>query len=470
MRLKQKPQVELNFTRSDLKLTKEYYAKYEAISRFLDANSPIVSCVHRDLEKPLKHAGTKNQAGRSFRYTSEQVLRILVSQILEGESLRGIVVRIDDSHFLRHFVRVYDGPMMDYTTLCKLKNAIRPQTWYEINRLLAVYSVKQGLISGDRIRMDTTAVETNIHWPTDSSLLWDTYRTLAGLLEKAREIDPHLVGTKRLHRRRAKRLHTKIARTARKRGQPSLRLKPLYKDLTACVEGICAWAHRVAHELRLARKQHQYSLLDDLCAEHLAQEMDRYADCGRRVLHQARRRVLEGESVPNQEKIFSLFEQHTELLKRGKAGKDIEFGHMIEIQQVPEKFITHYTVFEKQPLEYRLLTPALENHKELFNAYPQELSADKGYYESMQTLEELQRKVPIISIGKKGKRNPYETERENHPLFQLAQRFRAGIEGSISFLKRILRLYRCFNKGWDHFVATIGQTIFAHNLLILARL
>lgn len=151
-------------------------------------------------------------------------------------------------------------------------------------------------------------------------------------------------------------------------------------------------------------------------------------------------------------------------------GGGSEFGHMIEIQQVREKFITHYTVFEKQPLEYRLLTPALENHKKLFHAYPQELSADKGYYQHMQALEELERKVPVVSIGKKGKRTPHETERENHPLFQLAQRFRAGVEGSISFLKRILRLYRCFNKGWEHFGATIGQTIFAHNLLILARL
>jgi IS5 family transposase len=197
--------------------------------------------------------------------------------------------------------------------------------------------------------------------------------------------------------------------------------------------------------------------------------MAHFYSLGERVVDQARRRVLQGESVPNSEKLFSLFEPHTELLKRGKAGKDIEFGHMIQIQQVAEKFITDYEVFDQKPVEHTLVQPALAQHRKLFGADPSELTADKGYYESMATLHELGRTIDVVSIAKKGKRTPAETEREQDPLFRHAQAFRAGVEGSISFLKRMLRMARCFNKSWDHFVATVGQTLFAHNLLILAR-
>ena len=112
------------------------------------------------------------------------MLRILIVQSLEGMSLRQTVVRIDDSPALRQFVRLGVKPMMDFTTLDKLKNAIRPATWKRINTELAHHAVGEQKISGDRLRLDTTAVETNIHWPTDSSLLWDTYRVLARLIER----------------------------------------------------------------------------------------------------------------------------------------------------------------------------------------------------------------------------------------------------------------------------------------------
>lgn len=467
MRLKRKLQIDLSFHSSTLKVTKEYHAKYERISKILDRNPRIVDRLHEDLKEPLKYARQKAANGRSFKYTSDNVLRILVAQSLEGESLRGIVVRVDDSSFLRHFVRIGAGPMMDFTTLCKLKNSIRAETWIQINEMLAQDAVARGEITGQRLRLDTTAVETNIHWPTDSSLLWDTYRSLARQLEQAREIDREAVGDGRLQTRRAKLLYTKISRRARGKGKSAKALKPLYSELIRMVELVSEWSRAVAARFR--EQEETYSVMHHGSVRAIVQSIDEYTKLGQQVISQARRRVMQDESVPNHEKLFSIFEAHTELLKRGKAGKPIEFGHMIQIQQVEQKFITGYTVFEKKPVEHRLLVPAVEHHKKLFKSYPEELSADKGYYESMEALERLERKIPVVSIGKKGKRNAKETERERAPLFRLAQRFRAGVEGSISFLKRILRLYRCFNKSWEHFVATAGQTIFAHNLCILAR-
>lgn len=462
-------QAEFDFHPSNLKITQKYYAKYEAVSRVLDQNPKIVALLHKDLEKPLKYAATKGTDGKECKFTSDNVLRILLCQVIEGLTLREVVVRIDDSHFLRRFVRIYNGAMMDFTTLDKLKNSIRPKTWRRVNRLLAKHAVQEELISREALRLDTTAVETHIHWPTDSALLWDVYRVLARGIEQAREIDPDAVGTRRLHTRRAKRFHAKIGRQATKKGQTAAKLKPLYERLIGMVEGILEWSQSVGELLQEDRRKQKYGLLDDAFVQALVEEIEEYAQLGKKVVEQTRRRVLEDEQVPNDEKLFSIFEPHTELLKRGKAGKDIEFGHMIQLQQVREKFITDYDVFQKKPVEYELLKPALESHRELFGKYPCELAADKSYYENAEALKELRRKVKIVSIAKKGRRTVEEIERESDPLFRHAQCFRAGIEGTISFLKRVLRLWRCFNKGWEHFLATVGTTIFAHNLLILAR-
>jgi len=436
----------------------------------LDENPEIIALAHRDLEHALEQIERAQPPDRArSRYTSDNVLRVLLVQVLEGLSLRETVVRIDDSPALRQFTRLHAKPMMDFTTLCKLKNAIDPTTWKLINQRLAQYAVRAERITGEALRLDTTAVETNIHWPTDSSLLWDSYRVLGRLIEQARELDPALVGPGRLHPRRAKRDALRIARKAAKRGQNAEALKPLYRSLLGRVEDICDWALRIAQGFRQRMDSGRYNEWKSATAKVLAEEISAAHALARRVVDQAQRRVLRNESVPNEEKLFSLFEPHTELLKRGKAGKDIEFGHMIQIQQVTEKFITDYEVYERKPFEPSLLEPALASHRALFGDDPKQLAADKGYYESMEALRRLEKRIGVVSIAKKGTRTVEETAREHEPLFRHAQAFRAGVEGTISFLKRVLELGRCLNKGWEHFVATVGMTIFAHNLIVLAR-
>ena len=470
MRIMIDPQGQLDYRPSNLKVTNQYYEKYEEISRILDANPKIVRLLHKELKKPLKYSVTKDKDGRPHRYTSDQVLRIAVCHSIEGMSLREIVIRIDDSLFLRQFTRIGLGPMMDYSTFDKLKNSIRPETWKRANRLLSKYAVAEGSITGEQMRLDTTLVETNIHYPTDSSLLWDTYRVLARLIGEAREMDPKVVGTKRQHRKSTKKLAVAIGRKTRrsKKNRRSPKgLKPLYRTLIERVEGICAWAGTVAEALRKTCRG--ADPLRAAMAEALADELEHYQALGARVIGQTRRRVLDGEAVPNDEKLFSIFEPHTELVVRGKAGKDVEFGHMIQIQQVAEKFITDYEVFEKKPVEPTLIDPALESHRALFGTSPKRLAADKGYYQSTELLERLRKEVATVSIGKKGRRTAKETKTEQEPAFRHMQKFRAGVEGTISFLKRVFRLARCLNRGWEHFVSTVGAAVFSHNLVVLAR-
>lgn len=466
MRRKRNNQLEFGFQPSNLAVTQEYFARYEAISVILDENPKIVDRIHQDLKSILERK-QEGGPGRNCEFTSDTVLRVLVAQIIEGESLRGIVVRVDDSKYLRWFTRIYNGKMMDFTTLCTLKNAIRPKTWKKINDLLTQAAVESVAITGERLRLDTTAYETNIHWPTDSGLLWDTYRVLSRLIESVREIDPEAASDRRLQTRRAKRLYTKIARRSSKKGTVSEKTKRLYLQLIPLVEDLVSWTQVVCERLRTGRGAGAY--VEPYVAESMIEQLEHFGSLGWKVIMQAQRRVFDGEKVPNDEKLFSIFEPHTELLKRGKVGKPIEFGHMISIQQVEGKFISDYEVFERKPVDHSLVDRSLERHREVFGENPQEFSADKGFYESMTRIQELEAEIEVVSIAKKGPRTEEEVARESGKEFKLGQRFRAGVEGTISFLKRALGMLRCRNKGWQHYVATVGATVFTHNLLILAR-
>ena len=453
MRPKFIAQPELHFEPTSLKITEEFYTKYDRISQLLDENPGILDLVHAELEALVEI----ESPGRS-RYASDTVLRLCVCQVVEGLSLRETIVRVDTCTALRQFIRVDSRSMMDYSTFCRLRNAIAPETWQKVNRVLAEYAVAQGSLSGESLRLDTTAVETHIHWPTDSSLLVDVFRVIQGDLDKARKLGVALVEHRRFHLVAVRKLGLRITRKGVRKGTSSKDLKPLYQRLIRQVEEVLSTAGAVAQSLRQGRPKD----------EKLAARLVEFQRLGRQVVSQARRRVILGESVPNDEKLFSVFEPHTELLIRGKAGKPVEFGHMIQIQQGKEKFITGYDVFERRPIEPALLEPALDSHRSLFGSDPSCLAADKGYFEK-ETIEKLAQRIETVSIAKKGKRTADQIAREHDPIFRHAQRFRAGVEGSISFLKRVLGLARCFSKGWAHFQSTIGTSIFAHNLLILSR-
>ena len=468
MRSKKDRQGRLEFKLSTLKVTNEYYARYEAISDILDNTPRVLELVHKDVAKALDQENRRKK-GRPCQYTSETLLRVVVCQAIEGLSLREAVVRIDDSYGLRQFVRIYDDPMMDYSILCRLRNQIRPKTWKKVNRALAKSALADERIDGAKLRLDTTAVETNIHWPSDSGLLWDVYRVLAGLIRAAREIDAEIGRERNLQDKRAKRLHTRIAREASKKNWRQTRIKRAYKPLFGLVEGISEMSVSTAMELQLRVDHNQYGPVEACLAETIVSEVEHYKALGDRVLDQAKRRVLEGEKVPADEKLYSIFEPHTELLIRGKAGKNIEFGHMIHLQQVDGKFITDYEVFDKRPPDHTLVDSAVKSHSWLFGHPPEELAADKGYYESMDKIRDLEEVIEVVSIGKKGSRTAEEIARESSLAFKLAQMFRAGVEGSISFLKRVLRMARCFVKGYEHFEAEVGRIVFAHNLIVLAR-
>lgn len=444
--------LEMDVPSSRSKVVQAYRAKYAAINELLLANRAVLELVHADFCRWLSSGD-----GRSSGYTSEEILRSLVVMFVEGASYRETVVRIENSEFLRNFVGLgLCKPMMDFSFLAKAFAAVSEQTWQAVNASLAQHAKDEEWITGEKLRTDSTAVETNIHYPTDSSLLWDSFRVLSRSLRRIQQEQPELGLQHRYHDKKVKKLAFYIARNAKstsKRTQQ--KVKTVYRKLIDRVQWIAGIAAEVQQLLKLSFLQ--------------APELEHYTPVVLRIADQAERRVFDGEIVPAKEKVYSLFESHTELLQRGKAGKPVEFGHKVLIAQTGEKFISHYHVMPEREEDKDLLDGALDAHRALFGRLPATLAADKGFYASIRQLARLEEGIETVSICKKGRRTPGETAREHGEAFQEGQAFRAGVEGTISVLKRVFKLNRCLFKGFKNFAAGVGCAVFCHNLVLLAQ-
>jgi IS5 family transposase len=438
---------------SSLKVVQEYRSQYDNLSRIVDENPNLLFLAHQDWATLL----SSSKEGRSGKFTSEQLLRALMVMFLEEEDYRGVIIRLSNDDFLRHFVRLTSGVVMDFTFLNRAMGILSVNTINEMHRVLNQYAVTQNKISGEKQRMDTTVYETNIHYPTDSSLLWDSFRTVARLVRNLQSELPQLELHHRFHDKKVKRLFTYIGRNASSTSKATQKkVKQQYRQLIERV----GWIHRVG----------QGALQKAQAIGYVVPELSHYLPLVEKIVEQANKRVLQGLTVPADEKLYSLFEEHTELIQRGKARKAVEFGHKLLISQTNEKYIHHYQVLEKRREDKDLLEPALEAHKALFGDYPDLLATDKGFYESREQLALLRERIRVVSICKKGRRTETEEAHEKSEDFVDGQRFRAGVEGSISVLKRAFNLGKCFFKGFKNYAASVGLALLCHNLVLLTKL
>jgi transposase, IS5 family len=195
----------------------------------------------------------------------------------------------------------------------------------------------------------------------------------------------------------------------------------------------------------------------------IALEMLEFLPAMRKVLRTAKKVWLAGEVVPAKDRVYSIFEPHTELIKRGRSGKPVEFGHMILLGQTREKFITQFNVMRKKIHDSLLNQGIVDKHEESFGAPPETLVADKGFRAKAKPMEELAKRVDNVAI-------PRVLKDWTDPDFVDLHHFRAGIEGSISVLKRAFGLLRCQYRGFRSFASHVGMGVVCHNLVLLAKM
>ena len=436
-------------------IVQQYREEYKRIDEQLQKYPEILEAVHRDLQKLCKPDAVRD---RRPDFTTENLFRALLVMQIEAVPYREAVVRIAESRTLQNFCRLTKKETVNHTLLCSAFNAITPETWQTINQLYAIRMKQEEKINIDNIRTDTTVVESNIHYPTDSSLLWDTYRTIDRLWTRAIDLGlSPVLPDFRFHPKKIRKLHLTIVRFATSKGGRRKQLvKSSYKTLIERTSEALTKAKEIAMCLKMS---------NSIIAVGLGVELASYFPAMEKVVDAASRRYA-GENVPVEDKVFSIFESHTELVQRGKRDKPIEFGHKIVLSQTVEKFITDYDVFLRSPSDTKLLENVVERHHELFQKYPSGVAADMGFHpgkdEFDALVDEYDEKVQYFGV-------PGRLCEFGETLMSTFQRWRAGIEGTISCLKRVFRLARCHFKGFKNFCSGVGSAIFCHNMLTMVR-
>jgi transposase, IS5 family len=430
------------------------------ISDFLNDHPKIIKRVRKDLDWGLK----KPDTGRSG-ITAPQVLRSLILMRVKNWDYRELRERIADGYTLRQFTGFYAQRVPQHDAFNRAFHKLRPQTLQAINNLVLKAAVDLEVENGKKLRVDTTVVETDIHHPTDNTLLWDVVRVLTRLIGRLAEMIPNALEGFPNRTRSARRRMQEIQRmTARERHH---RQKDKYRQLIRVTQQVIENARGVVEK---TKDECGLDVLDDIILRELRRKIDHYCQLGARVIDQSSRRVLEGEQVPTDQKIYSIFETHTDLIKRGKVQKPIEFGHKIFLAESACGLITQYRVLEGNPSDHTHVKPSLECHKKSFGFAPHLYSSDRGFFSPENITQCQDAGVKLVCIPQRGgKRTSKREAFEKSPEFKKGQRFRAGIEGRISVLFRGRGMKRCLAEGHERFEVLVGAAVLANNLMTIAH-
>lgn len=437
-------------------LTIKMNPELAAIDKVLD-DDELVWLLRRDLVR--RHPQTESRGRRSTPV--EVILRLLAVKHLYAFSYEETEQHVADSLVLRQFCRVYFHAVPDHTTLCRWAKLVQPATLQAFNDRILAIAVAAKLTRGRKLRMDGMVVATNIHYPTDSSLLADGVRVLGRTLSRARALLSHTatLGKQafRNRSRSAKRAAREVARQSRHGVSRTL---SAYERL---VQTARATVRQATQLLAVLREQ------PTAATEQLANTLQTFVPRLRQVLQQTERRVFESEAVPAAEKLVSLFEPHTDVIRRGKPRHDAEFGHKVWLGEVEGGFIAQYQVLDGNPADKEQWQPTIEHHRQQFGHPPWQVSADRGVYSADNETVATDLGVKRVILPKPGYKSHQRRALEKQRWFQRGRRFHAGVEGRISVISRKHGLDRCRNRGRSGFEQWVGWGVIANNLTALGR-
>ena len=414
----------------------------------------LVDLVADALERRWPGSRRKGRPGTP----AEVVLRMLVLKHLYDWSFDECERETRGSLVYRAFCRIDCERVPDAKTLIRLSHLLGADVLKKILARLVDLARERKVVRGWKLRVDTTVVETNVHYPTDSSLLSDGVRVLTRTLKKLREdVGDGVVEIRDRSRAMARRVF-ELAQRSRKLVQEKARarLQQLYGEVLGITRAVVREAKAAVEtvEGRVSR-----------VGAALVHEIRQTVDIVRRVIRQTRARVFTGDThYPG--KVLSIFEPHTEAIRKGKAVKPTEFGKLVKIQEAEGQFITDYEVCATRVADQDLWTPSLKQHGELFGRPPRLAVADAGFASRKNELAamELGVKRVVLPGASKGSK-----EKERKRWFRRALRWRTGCEGRISTLKRRHGLRRCRDRGTTGMERWVGLGVVANNLLVLGR-
>ena len=446
------------------KLKLEFEPELAELDMLLEDDG-LFSLVKADL---LKRYPNSERLGRHSTPV-EVILRMLVVKRLYRWSYQQTEHFVSDSIVLRQFCRLYLEAAPDDTTLIRWANTIGERTLAALNDRAVELARSLKVTRGRKLRTDATVVETNIHHPTDDTLLADGVRVISRLVCRVKGLIPQ--GVRQAARgepfrdrtRSAKRLaHKKISKMARRRTEEAkASYRAAYQRLVEVAKASIKQAERVRSMLEFE--------VEMPSASKISSEISHFVQLLKRAVSQAHRRVFEGEQVSAVEKLLSIFEEHTAIIRRGKARKQTEFGRKVWLCEAEGGIVSGYWVLEGNAGDEAQLRPALEDHIRLFGKPPELVAADRNVHSKENELVAKEMGVKKVCLPKAGKKSAEREEYERQGWFKRARRFRAGIEGRISVMKRREHLGRCRDKGEEGFGRWVGWGVLTANLDTIAQ-
>lgn len=417
----------------------------------LDRLPEATAVVH----EALVAAGGDPNRGREAM-TAEEVLRSMIVKQLHGFSYDELAFHLADSGAFRAFCRLAPGKRPpSKSTLQRNIKCVPADAWERVNRLLVGHARQRGVERGTKLRADCTVVETNIHEPTDSSLLWDGVRVLSRLMSAARdEFGIPFVN----HRRRARRRALGILNAKRM----ELRV-PLYRDLIRIAELTLADARNVVIALDGALGKNVRKMLR---RQAIAEQIRHYVPLVERVVNQTIRRVLRGESVASSEKLVSIFEPHTAIIVKDR--RDTLYGHKVCISSGVSGIVVDMAIESGNPADSTLAVKMVARARNVIGKVARQFAFDGGFSSKPNVAKIKALGVHDVAFTKHLGMAVEDLVRSKG-VFKKLRNFRAGIEGVISFLKRSIGLGRCTWKSWPSFRSYAWGSVVSFNLLTLAR-
>ncbi len=440
-------------------LNLDHAKELEAISRVLDAHPKIAELAWQDLQAT---SSSKQPARGAGGLSADQVVRILIVKQMNGFSYRALGFHLADSRSYQTFCRLgITDKIPTKSSLNANLKALRPATLEAINRLLIGAAQQEKVETGRTVRTDCTVVESNIHKPSDSELLWDCVRVLTRLMVKARKVLGPVLVSFGNRTRRAKRRRKEIAyaKNAEQRQGP-------YRDLLRITAEVYEQGLAVREILRKKEVLNGLGPSEALAARGIAQALERYLTLTPLVMGQAQRRVLEGQSVPSEEKIVSIFEEHADIIR--KDNRETLYGHKICLTGGASSMILDCQVLEGNPADSTLAKAMVDRQADIFSRPPRQIVFDGGFASKMNLSEIKTSGVTDVAFSK-GRGLEICDMVKSSWVYKRLRDFRAGIEGNISFLKRVFGLDRCTWKSWSSFQSYVWGSIVSFNLLVLAR-
>jgi transposase, IS5 family len=394
---------------------------------------------------------------------AEVVLRLLLLKHIRNWSYDVLEREVRANLVYRAFTRVGDGKVPDAKTMARLGQLIGPEVIEELHQRIVQLAQEHGVTRGRKLRVDTTVVETNIHYPTDSSLLGDGTRVLTRTMKK---IEQKAGGLKRKVRDRMRSVRKQvlaIALSTRYLGpEGEARRKKQYGELLSLTRKIVNQAQRILEEVKKVPRAGRVAL--GSLVETLATMTGRV----QQVMKQTKLRIFAGVTK-SQEKIVSMFEPHTEIIRKGKASKPTEFGKLVKIQEAENQIISHYEVFAERPSDRQLLVPSIEVHQRRFGRIPALVAADAGFHSQQNEKTAGAMGVRWLSVPNQKTKSAERKRLYRQRWFRRGQRWRTGCEGRISVLKRRHGMRRCLYRGFHGMQRWVGLSVIADNVIQIGR-